>query len=198
MTSYLTAEIAQTAARLVVEDGLEYGPAKRQALKLLALPPRSTALPDNHQLEAAVAEYIALFCADTQPAELHTLRQVALVWMERMAAFQPYLGGAVWQGTATRLSDVYLQLFCGDSKSAEIALIDQKMSYEPRTVMGMHGQPIEALSLGQRVPELDTVVGIHLMIYDFDDLRGALRPDAQGRSPRGDTSAVRRLLERVL
>jgi hypothetical protein len=33
------------------------------------------------------------------------------------------------------------------------------------------------------------------MIYDLDDLRGALRPDAQGRVPRGDMTAVRRLLQ---
>ena len=35
----------------------------------------------------------------------------AVEWMERMAAFRPHLGGAVWHGTATRLSDIYLQ-FC--------------------------------------------------------------------------------------
>jgi hypothetical protein len=33
------------------------------------------------------------------------------------------------------------------------------------------------------------------MIYDHDDVRGALRPDAKGRSPRGDSAAVRALLE---
>ena len=69
-------------------------------------------------------EYIALFCADTQPAELAALRELALVWMQRMADFRPFLGGAVWRGTATRLSDIYIQLFCDDPKSAEIALIE--------------------------------------------------------------------------
>lgn len=192
----LAAEIADTAARLVVEDGLEYGPAKRHALQQLGLPAR-TPLPDNEQLEAAVAEYIALFCADTQPAELRALRRVALTWMERMADFRPHLAGAVWHGTATRLSDIYLQLFCDDPKSAEILLIDRQVSYDPSTVQGFHGQPVEALTLGQAAPELGTVVGVHLLIYDLDDLRGALRPDARGRTPRGDTAAVRRLLEQA-
>ena len=192
----LAAEIADTAARLVVEDGLEYGPAKRHALQQLGLPAR-TPLPDNDQLEAAVAEYIALFCADTQPAELRALRRVALTWMERMADFRPHLAGAVWHGTATRLSDIYLQLFCDDPKSAEILLIDHQVSYDPSTVQGFHGQPVEALTLGQAAPELGTVVGVHLLIYDLDDLRGALRPDARGRTPRGDTAAVRRLLEQA-
>lgn len=192
----LAAEIADTAARLIVEDGLEYGPAKRRAVQQLGLPAR-TPLPDNDQLEAAVAEYIAIFCADTQPAELRALRRVALTWMERMADFRPHLAGAVWHGTATRLSDIYLQLFCDDPKSAEILLIDRQVSYDPSTVQGFHGQPVEALTLGQAAPELGTVVGVHLLIYDLDDLRGALRPDARGRTPRGDTAAVRRLLEQA-
>ena len=113
----LSAEIASTAARLAVEEGLEWGPAKRRALRVLGLPAR-TPLPDNTLVEAAVREHIALFCADTQPRELRALRQLALVWMERLAQFRPHLGGAVWHGTATRLSDIYLQLFCDDPKSA--------------------------------------------------------------------------------
>ena len=194
MPSQLTMEIAQTAARLVVEDGLDWGSAKRRALRELGLPAR-TALPDNEVLEAAVREYLALFCADTQPGELQALRRLALVWMERLAMFRPHLCGAVWYGTATRLSDIYLQLFCDDSKSAEIALIDHNVDYEPRTVPGFHGDSVEALSVGSKCPELGEMIGVHLLIYDLDDLRGALRPDAKGRSPRGDITAVRRLLQ---
>ena len=59
MRDDLMAEISATAARLVVEEGLEYGPAKRRALKQLKLPAR-TALPDNDQLEAEVREYLSL------------------------------------------------------------------------------------------------------------------------------------------
>jgi hypothetical protein len=62
----LKSEIAATAASMVVEEGLEYGPAKRRAVKQMALPAR-TELPGNDELEDAVREYIALFCADTQP-----------------------------------------------------------------------------------------------------------------------------------
>jgi hypothetical protein len=40
-------------------------------------------------------------------------------------------------------------------------------------------------------------VGVHLLIYDFDDLRGALRADARGRRPRGDLAALRGLLHDV-
>lgn len=186
-------EIAAAAARLVVEEGLEYGPAKRRAVRNLGLSAR-TALPNNDVLEAEVREYIQLFCADTQPAELLALRTLALIWMERMAAFRPHVGGAVWHGTATRLSDVYIQLFCDDCKSAEIALIDHHVDYEPRMVTGFHGEQVEALSIHAFSRPLGEEVGVHLLVYDLDDLRGALKPDAQGRTPRGDLAALRRLL----
>lgn len=186
-------EVAATAARMVVEEGLEYGAAKRRAVKALGLSSRG-GLPDNDQVEAAVREYISLFCADTQPDELHALREVAVQWMERLTRFRPYLAGAVWHGTATRLSDIYLQLFCDDPKSAEIGLIDMGLRFDATTVTGFQGEPVEALSVHVRVPKLGESVGLHLMVYDFDDLRGALKPDARGRRPRGDLAAVRSLL----
>ncbi|MEN9378005.1 MAG: hypothetical protein RL710_3162 [Pseudomonadota bacterium] len=186
-------EIAAVAARMVVEEGLEYGPAKRRAVKQLGLPAR-TALPGNEVLEDAVREYISVFCAETQPHELMALRRLALVWMERMAQFRPHLGGAVWHGTATHLSDIYIQLFCDDCKSAEISLIDHKVNYEPRTISGFQGESVEALSVHAFCQELSEEVGVHLLVYDHDDLRGALRPDAKGRAPWGDLAAVERLL----
>ena len=186
-------EIAASAAALVVEEGLEYGPAKRRALKQMALPAR-TELPDNDLLEDAVREYISVFCADTQPLELLALRELALVWMERMRDFRPYLTGAVWHGTATRLSDVYIQLFCDDPKSAEIALIEHNVDYEPRTVTGFTGAKVEALSLSSLCKSLAENIGVHFMVYDHNDLRGALKPDAKGRAPRGDIAAVQKLL----
>lgn len=192
----VTDEVAQTAARLVVEEGLEWGPAKHRAVRQLGLPSR-TALPDNDQLEAAVREYIELFCADTQPVELQALRELALVWMERLAEFRPHLAGAVWRGTATRLSDIYLQLFCDDSKSAEITLINNNVQYEPSTVTGFHGQPVEALSIHSFCKPINETVGVHLMVYDKDDVRGALKPDSAGRSPRGDVLALRKLLAQL-
>jgi len=186
-------EIAALAAQLIVEDGLEYGPAKRRAAKMLGLRAHVT-LPGNHDIEDAVRDYIAVFCADTQPAELRVLRMLALSWMERLAMFRPHLGGAVWHGTATRRSDIYLQLFCDDCKSAEMALIDRKIRYEVSRVAGFRGEAVDALSIRSPCPQLQEEIGVHLMIYDFDDVRGALKPDAYGRVPRGDKQAVLCLL----
>ena len=86
----LAAEIAASAARMVVEEGLEYGAAKRRAVNHLDLPAR-TPLPSNEDVEAEVRDYISLFCADTQPAELAELRQLALMWMQRMGDYRPRL-----------------------------------------------------------------------------------------------------------
>lgn len=189
-------EIAATAARLIVEEGLEYGPAKRRAVKILGLSGRAT-LPDNDEIEQEVIDYLALFCAETQPGELRALRELALVWMERMAQFRPHLSGSVWRGTATRLNDVYIQMFCDDCKSAEIALIDYRVQYVPRSVTGFNGETVDALSVHSFCDGLKEDVGVHLMVYDHDDLRGALKPDAKGRTARGDLAAVRRMLDYI-
>jgi hypothetical protein len=191
-------EIAATAARMVVEEGLEYGPAKQRAVKALGLPQR-TALPDNDALEEAVRDYIAVFCADTQPRELLALRRLALQWMERLSDFRPHLTGAVWRGTATRWSDVHLDLFCEDSKAAELALIDRGLPYETRSAAGLRQKTVDVLSVHAPCRELgelsgESMVGVHLRINDLDDLRGALLPDARGRAPRGPAHALRELV----
>jgi hypothetical protein len=186
-------EIAAVAAQLVVQEGLEYGAAKRRALRQLGLPQR-TSLPGNNEVEQALREHLALFCADTQPSELGALRRLALDWMERLASFRPHLSGAVWRGTATRHSDIHIQLFCDEQKILEVALIDKGVRFEARTVTGMHGTPVEVLSIHSNCQELNESIGVHLMVYDLDDLRGALKPDGMNRSPRGDLNAVRALL----
>ena len=189
----MTEEIAVVAAGLIVDEGLDYGAAKRQAVKRLGVSPR-VALPNNDQLEMAVEAHIALYCADSQPVELRALRQLALGWMERLVQFRPHLAGAVWRGTATRHSDIYLQMFCDDPKSAEIALIDMGIRFEATRVTGFQGQPVDALSVRVFSRDLNEQVGLHLMVYDFDDLRGALKRDGRGRSQRGDAAALSALL----
>ena len=192
--SHANLEFAATAARLIVDEGLEYAAAKRRAAKQLGLSPR-TPWPDNDRVEAAVREHIAIFCADTQPAELRALRELALVWMERLADFRPHLGGAVWHGTATRHSDIYVQLYADDPKAVEWALLDRRVEYHPGTASDAQGEPVEALTLRLRCEPLGQWVLMHLLVRDLDDLRGALRPDAQGRRPRGD---LRDLRERLI
>ncbi len=175
---------------------MEYGPAKRKAAQLLGRrSPRAAALPDNEAVEDEVRAYLELFHADTQPAELAALREVAAQWMERLAEFRPHLTGAVWRGTATRLDPVHLQLFCDDSKAAELALIDRGIDYEVDSRHGPRGEAVDMLILSTSCAALGERVTVCLTILDRDDVRGLLRPDARGRTLRGDLAALRRLMQ---
>ena len=190
-----TEEIAATAARLVVEEGMEYGPAKRRAARQLGRhSQRASELPSNDEVEEEVRTYLSIFCAETQPAELTALRAVARIWMERLAEFRPHLTGAVWRGTATRLNNVHLQLFCDDSKAAELALIDRGVAYDVGSATSPRGAEVDVLSVSSPSAELGEHVTVHLSVLDHDDLRGALKPDATGRSQRGDLAALLKLM----
>jgi hypothetical protein len=194
MPSYSTADLAATAARLVVESGLEYGPAKRRAARDLGL--SRPEMPSNEQVEDAVREELALFHADTQPTELRALREVALLWLDRLAEFRPHLGGAVWRGTATRLSAVHIDLYADDVKAPEIALINRRVDYDSSSAPGPRpGQERLVLTVATTSAALGELVTVHLEVHDTDALRGALLPDAQSRSWRGDAAALRRLLD---
>ena len=190
----IKAEIAAVAARSVVEEGLDFGTAKRRAAQQLGLSSRQ-GLPDHETMEQAVQEYIAIFCPESQALELGVLRGIALVWMERLARFQPHLGGAVWRGTATRHSDIYLQLFCEDSKIAEITLIDMGVRFQASQVTGLHGDTVDALSVQVWCEDFKSYLGLHLLVNDLDGIRGALQSDAQGRRWRGDAKALRSLMD---
>lgn len=191
----LRAELAALAARLIVEDGLDYGSAKRKAAKrLLGERAAHDILPSNDEIEQQVREEIALFHSDTQPAQLLQLRQAALALMEEFAAFNPHLAGAVWQGTATELSDLHVLLFTDDSKGVEIHCIDRGLVYQVGEAPHYAGRGrVERLTL--RWPLQTTeMVPAHLSLYAEKDQRGVLLPDAQGRTPRGTLTALRRLL----
>lgn len=194
--SSLTAEVAAAAARLVVEEGLEYAGAKRKAARAVGA---RVELPRSEAVEDEVRRYLALFCAETQPTELRALRQLALRWMVRLAQFRPHLGGAAWRGTATRLSSLHLDLYCDDAKAMEVVLINLGIAYDadslPSTRQGRRGEPVSLLTIAEACPELGETVTLHLAVRDLDELRGALKPDAQGQTWRGDASALRRLLD---
>lgn len=193
MTGTLSAEIAASAARLIVEEGLEYGAAKRRAARDLGLGSRAASLPGNDEIEDEVRAYISLFYGESQPIELAALRKIAATWMERLAAFRPYLTGAVWRGTATRMSDIHIELYCDDSKSAELALIDQRVDYEVSSSESSRGRTVDVLNLFVAGPDPALRVRIALTVLDYDDLRGALRGDARGQAQRGDLPALNAL-----
>ncbi len=195
MPSQSSPEIASAAARLIVDEGMEYGPAKRRAARDLGYSSRAASLPGNDEVEDEVRVYLDLFEADTQPAELAELRRVAAQWMATLAPFRPHLSGAVWRGTATRRNSIHIDLYCDDSKAAELALIDRRIEYDTSSVERRRGgEPLSVLDVYTRSTELGGVVHVALTVHDYDDLRGALQRDARGRSARGDLSALNALV----
>lgn len=189
-------ELLATAAALVVDEGMEYIAAKRKAARAAG---HRGELPSNEDLEDAVREHIAIFLADVQPQELQALRALALGWMLRLERFRPHLSGAAWRGTATRRSALMIDLYCDDPKAAEIELLNQGVDFDvgawESAGRGRRG-PVDVLSLAVPCPALAEPVGVHLLVHELDALRGALKPDARGRTWRGDAMALQRLIDR--
>lgn len=191
-TELLRAEIAATAARLIAEDGVDYGTAKRKAVKQILgnSKVRGDILPDNAMVEDEVRLYNQLFFGDTQPARLHHLRNLALRLMNELLPFQPHLTGAVLNGTAGEHSDIHLQLFADSPKDVEIYLLNKNIDFEVSESAHFKGrnEPVETLSF------IWQQEGVHLALYETDDLRGALKKSPSGRQERADIEFVRTLI----
>lgn len=97
-----------------------------------------------------------------------------------------------WHGHAAK-TDVWLQVFCDDAKAAKLWLINHGQRYDVGTTNGFKGESVDVLSLSVPCTDLNEDIGIHLVVYDLDDLKGALRPDSQPK-PRGDEAAVAHLV----
>ncbi|CAJ0770436.1 UDP-N-acetylmuramate--alanine ligase [Ralstonia chuxiongensis] len=207
-------EIAITAARMIAEDGADYATAKRKAARqVLGTESRAPGewLPDNEQVEMEVREYQALFQAESQPRVLALLRRIALLLMEGLAVHNPYLAGAVFNGTASEHSDIHLQVFCDSPKDVAIFLLNAGVDFDTTESAHFAGRDeVETLSFLWRGQwpagaesrdlarelraETGTPVGVHIALYDMNDVRGARRADATGKTQRGDAAAVRSLL----
>ena len=188
----LRAEIAAAAARLIAQDGLDYNAAKRKAAKQILgdTQPPPNLLPDNAQIEEEVRIYQSLFHADTQPARLFRLRTLAVDIMEGLAAFHPFLTGAVLNGTAGAHDDIHLQLFADSAKEVEIFLLNRNLQIdisETPHFKGPRYDPVETVSFMWHKD------GVHAALYELDDLRGAVKTRGD-KLMRADIAAVRALL----
>jgi hypothetical protein len=191
-------EIAIAAARMIAEDGLDYATAKRKAARQVVGDTRidGTWLPDNDQIEEEIREYQALFQSDSQPAVLRRLREIALEWMQRLDAFNPFLTGAVLNGTAGEHSDIHLQIFCDNAKDVAIWLLNANVQYEVSETRHFAARGyVETLSFMWRASRNEEPVGVHVALYNTDDLRGAVRADARGRVPRANAQALQALID---
>ncbi|CAN7565717.1 hypothetical protein LJR289_004008 [Pseudoduganella sp. LjRoot289] len=190
----LRAQIAAAAARLIAQDGADYGSAKRKAARQILGEASNTGasiLPDNSQVEEEVRLYHALFNAATQPARLFQLRTVALQVMEALEQYHPFLTGAVLNGTAGPHDDIHLQLFADSAKEVEIFLLNKNINIdisETPHFKGPRFDPVETVSF------LWHKEGVHAALYELDDMRGALKARSDGKAIRADSAGVRALL----
>ncbi len=163
----IRSEIAQLAAKLIAEEGLEYASAKRRAAKQLLGKHKINGhiLPDNKQIEQEVREYHALFFADTQPQRLYHLRCIALEFMQSIAHFNPYLVGAVQNGTAGKHADIYLHLYTDNCKEVAIFLLNKGLQFEVTEHAEIRDTSLECFSFMYREE------GIHLLNFDQDAIR---------------------------
>ena len=189
----LRAEIAARAARMIAQDGADYDSAKRKAARQVIGDdqPRPNVLPDNLEIEDEVRKYQALFQGATQPGILRELRELALQVMEQLEQFRPYLTGAVLNGTAGEHDDIHLLLFADSAKDVIMFLLDRDVNIDisetPHFKGGRH-DPVETVSFHWRKQQ------VHAELYEMNDLRGALKPRADGSPHRVDIDAVRALL----
>ena len=146
---HLRLRIAQASAKLIAEGLTDYHAAKIKAARQLNCVDKS-ALPDNHEIEAALREHLALFAGafagNTQPEALAALRHVALRamrWLQIEASalaqdheppFEPWLTGAVLNGTANEFSEIELEIVGVESKTIEFILLNRGVEFELRTL----------------------------------------------------------------
>lgn len=177
------ARIAQAAARLISEHGLDdWGLAKRKAARQLLLPD-STPFPSNEEIEQALSEFQALFGGDDHARSLRAQRVRALEWMQRMSSWAPLLVGGVAAGWASPHGDVRIELAADDPKGVEMALAGAGTHYQaiPRRAQDGVAELLIA----------EPAASIRLTIVGVNDRRSRPRNDAELRL---DIAAVKALL----
>jgi len=172
-------QLAQEAARLIAEEGItDFHIAKHKAAERLHAP-QTHNLPRNDEIQAALKQHQRIFMADTQPQQLHQLRQISLKVMSFFKQFEPRLVGAVLDGTANELSEINLHLFADPGEELTLFLLNAKIIFEQcsHKLSMPNGETIEIPDY--RLDMYDTPV--LLLVFKHNDLRQAPRCPATGR-----------------
>lgn len=185
--------IAQIAARLMAEDGIEdYAAAKRKAARQAGLPD-TRELPTNEEVEAALRTHQTLYGGAEHRERLRALRERALDVMQGLERFNPYLTGSVLTGTAGKYADINLQLYTDFGKDVELFLIDNDIPYragERRLWCGEDVRTVPAFTVD------DDGLEIQIVVLERDDLRKPVRTTPEGKPlERAKPEAVRALAD---
>ncbi len=147
------AEIANHAARLLVDGGVvQFDSARRKAARELGAE-QSRDLPDNLELHHAVIDYLRLFHGERHAARIARLRSAACKALRLLASFQAVLVGPVLYGTACEFTPISLHLRCDEFEAVTRFLLERRMSYEladgQMRIAGMSGpQRVAQIVLG--------------------------------------------------
>lgn len=170
MSPPLRSAIAEEAARIVCSESLtDYRAAKLKALQRLGLPSRSTALPDNAQVDTAVIDYLRLFGGSAYTERLARMRRLAPVLMRRLAMFEPRLTGGVVSGAVTAAHRLQLHVFAEQPEALDMFLIDRRIDFDVSERRYRYpGGREERVSLLRL--DVDGI-GVDIAVFGFDDLR---------------------------
>lgn len=170
--------IAQTAARMIAEDGVQdYALAKRKAARQLGAADTHS-LPSNSEVQQALRLHQELYQKDEQAHRLRQLRTEALAAMRLLERFNPYLTGSVLSGTATRHSDINLQLFTDSAKEVELFLLNRNTPYETgekRFRLNDDALSVPTFTLQGESSE------IRLAVFSSEDLRKSALDPIEGK-----------------
>jgi hypothetical protein len=194
--------IAQTAARMMVEDGIhDYAYAKKKAGRQHGAS-EGNVLPTNAEIEEEVRLYHQIYNAEEQPQELQNLRKAALATMQIFARFNPYLTGTVLEGTAGKFGQTEIHLFADSAKEVEIFLLSQQIPFESsEKAYRLSDKPSKDKKdkVRKTVPMfmLETEFGIQkLSVFEFDDLRVATKKSSDGsNAERADIRELQAILQ---
>jgi hypothetical protein len=186
----LRLEIAGEAARLIADGGLDYGSAKRKAISELldGRPAPRGIMPDNHEIDRALAEHLDLFDPE-HAGRVARMRRVALAFMRPFSDSHPHLTGAVWKGIVAEHAPIHIQLFQDDGKDIALRLLNDGIEFDVDEIDHFRDAGrtrVQTLQMHWRNEPL------MVSLYRHDDLRGALKGYP---AERGGIAEVERLLD---
>ena len=193
--------IAQKAAQMMAEDGIsDFSYAKNKAGRQIGALDNSV-LPSNTEIEEELKRYNALFLSEAQPENLRALRKNALFTMQLLEKFNPYLTGAVLDGTAGLGTETHIHLFADSLKEVEMFLLNQDIPFETNEKSYRilnDGKRDKKMDARKKVPifSLETITGIiKLSVFEFYEIRVPTKRAANGsNAERADISTVKNLI----
>lgn len=175
--------IAREAARILAEEGVrDYLLAKRKAAERLGFDARSRHLPNNREIEAALAEHHRLFHADAHARRLRELREAARRAMILFADFSPRLVGDVLSGLAAEHAPVQLHVFADAAEQVALHLLNRQLRYElderrlKQPSGAVHMYPVYRLAIADATVEAT--------VFPHDAIRQAPASPVDGRPMR--------------